>query len=172
MNALPRSLFRFLFGTVPPILALSACAGLLAPPVTPGQSEADVVARLGRPTNVYPVADGRLLEYMHGPMGQTTDMAKIGPDGRLQSFEQVLTMEKFAVIVPDQTRQEQVLRTVGAPSEIRFYRNVGMNGWNYPFKESNTWDSMMTIYVDNTGMVQRMENGPDPRRMPSDSGRN
>ena len=105
-------------------------------------------------------------------MGQTTEMAKIGPDGRLQSFEQVLTMEKFAHITPDQTRQEQVLRTVGAPSEIRFYRNVGMNGWNYPFKESNTWDSMMTIYVDPNGLVRRMENGPDPRRTPSDFGRN
>lgn len=80
-------------------------------------------------------------------------------------------MEKLARIVPDQTRQEQVLRTVGAPSEIRFYRNVGLNGWNYPYKESNTWDSMMTIHVDDTGLVRRMENGPDPRRMPSDTGR-
>jgi hypothetical protein len=163
---------RHACAALPAILLLSACAGLGGPALTPGATEADVVARLGRPTNVYPVADGRLLEYMHGPMGQTTDMAKIGPDGRLQSFEQVLTMEKFARIIPDQTRQEQVLRTVGAPSEIRFYRNVGMNGWNYPFKESNTWDSMMTIYVDANGLVRRMENGPDPRRMPSDSGRN
>ena len=155
-----------------PAAILSACAGLGGPAFAPGATEADVVARLGRPTHVYPEGDNRFLEYMHGPMGQTTDMAKIGPDGLLQSFEQVLTMEKFARIVPDQTRQEQVLRTVGAPSEIRFYRNVGMNGWNYPFKESNTWDSMMTIYVDASGLVRRMENGPDPRRMPSDSGRN
>ena len=77
-------------------------------------------------------------------------------------------MEKFATIVPGQTRQEQVLRTVGAPSEIKYYRNVRMNGWNYPFKESNTWDSMMTIYIDSDDLVRRMENGPDPRRMPSD----
>jgi hypothetical protein len=154
-----------------PVLVLSACASLGGPALAPGATEAEVVAQLGRPTNVYPDGGSHYLEYMHGPMGQTTDMARIGPDGRLQSFEQVLTMEKFASIVPNQTRQEQVLRTVGAPSEIRFYRNVGMNGWNYPFRESNTWDSMMTIYIDNTGLVRRMENGPDPRRMPSDSGR-
>lgn len=164
-------LFRHACAALPLIL-LSACAGLGGPALTPGATEADVVARLGRPTHVYPEGEGRVLEYMRGPMGQTTDMAKIGPDGRLQSFEQVLTMEKFARIIPDQTRQDQVLRTVGAPSEIKFYRNVGMNGWNYPFKESNTWDSMMTIYVDADGLVRRMENGPDPRRMPSDSGRN
>jgi hypothetical protein len=27
---------------------------------------------------------------------------------------------------------------------------------------------MMTIYIDSDGLVRRMENGPDPRRMPSD----
>ena len=162
---------RLAFAALPALL-LSACAGFGGPALAPGTTEAEILARLGHPTHVYQDSDSRLLEYMHGPMGQTTEMARIGPDGRLQSFEQVLTMEKFATIVPGQTRQEQVLRTVGAPSEIRFYRNVGMNGWNYPFKESNTWDSMMTIYVDNAGLVQRMENGPDPRRMPSDSGRN
>ena len=164
--------FRHLVLATFPALVLSACASLGGPALATGATEAEVLARLGRPTHVYQDSGSRLLEYMRGPMGQTTEMARIGPDGRLQSFEQVLTMEKFATIVPGQTRQEQVLRAVGAPSEIRFYRNVGMNGWNYPFKESNTWDSMMTIYVDDAGLVQRMENGPDPRRMPSDSGRN
>jgi len=154
-----------------PVLMLSACASLGGPALAPGATEAEVLARLGRPTSIYQDGADRLLEYRHGPMGQTTDMARIGPDGRLASVEQVLTMEKFARIVPGQTRQEQVLRTVGAPSEIRFYRNVGMDGWNYPFRESNTWDSMMTIYIDSAGLVRRMENGPDPRRMPSDSAR-
>jgi hypothetical protein len=165
---------RLACAALPALLALmlSACAGFGKPALAPGATEADVVARFGRPTHVYQDGDIRFLEYMHGPMGQTTDMARIGPDGRLQSLEQVLTMEKFAAIVPNQTRKEQVLRTVGAPSETKFYRHVGMDGWNYPFKESNTWDSMMTIYVDNTGLVRRMENGPDPRRTPSDSGKN
>ena len=152
-----------------PALMLSACAGLGGP--APGATEAEVVAQLGRPTNIYPDGGSRYLEYMHGPMGQTTDMARIGPDGRLQSFTQVLTMETFARIVPGVTRQEQVLRIVGAPSEVKFYRHVGMRGWNYPYKENNVWDSMMTIYVDDAGLVRRMENGPDPRRMPSHWGK-
>jgi len=153
-------------------LTLSACAAMIGQAPTPGQAEADVVSRLGRPTHVYQDGDSRLLEYMHGPMGQTTDMARIGPDGRLVSFEQVLTLEKFAQIIPGATRQEQVLRLVGAPSQIVYYRSAGMNGWNYPYKESGVWDSMMTVYVDTAGVVRRMENGPDPRRMPSDWGRN
>lgn len=152
-------------------LLLSACAGLGGPALAPGASEAEVLARLGQPTHVYQDGDARLLEYMRGPMGQTTDMARIGPDGRLQSLTQVLTMESFARIVPGVTRQEQVLRIVGAPSEVRFYRYPGLRAWNYPYKESNVWDSMMTIYIDDTGLVRRMENGPDPRRMPSHWGR-
>ncbi len=152
-------------------LLLSACAGLGGPALAPGAPEAEVLARLGQPTHVYQDGDTRLLEYMRGPMGQTTDMARIGPDGRLQSFTQVLTMEQFARIVPGVTRQEQVLRIVGAPSEVRFYRHPGMRAWNYPYKESNVWDSMMTIYIDDTGLVRRIENGPDPRRMPSHWGK-
>ena len=171
MHTLPRVLSCRLSYTLPLVLVLSACAGLTGPPLAPGQSEAEVLARLGPPTNVYPAGGDRLLEYRRGPMGQTTNMARIGPDGRLQSFEQVLTMEKFAQVIPGQTRQEQVLQLVGAPSEVLYYRHVRMNGWNYPYKESNVWDSMMTIYVDSAGMVRGMENGPDPRRMPSDSGK-
>jgi hypothetical protein len=149
---------------------LSSCAGMLAPPVTPGMPESDVVARLGQPTHVYPDGNGRLLEYMHGPMGQTTDMARIGPDGRLQSFEQVLTMEKFAQIHPNQTRRDEVLRLIGAPSEAGVYPRTGLAYWNYPYKENGSWDSMMTVYLDRDGIVRRLENGPDPHRMPSDRG--
>lgn len=146
---------------------LSSCAGLVGPGVTPGMPESEVVARLGQPTHVYPTGDGRLLEYQHGPMGQTTDMARIGPDGRLQSFEQVLTLEKFARIHPNATRRDEVLRTVGAPSETGVYPLTGLEYWNYPYKESGTWDSMMTVYFDREGIVRRLENGPDPHRMPN-----
>ena len=152
-------------------LLLAACAGLGGPALGPGAPEAEVLARLGQPTHVYQDGDARLLEYMRGPMGQTTDMARIGADGRLQSLTQVLTTESFARIVPGVTRQEQVLRIVGAPSEVRVYRHPGMRAWNYPYRESNVWDSMMTIYIDDTGLVRRLENGPDPRRMPSHWGK-
>lgn len=162
--------YPFRIGCAALALILSSCASWTAPPVTPGQTENEVLARLGRPSHVYQDGNSRLLEYMHGPMGQTTDMARIGPDGRLQSFEQVLTLQKFALIKPDQTRQDEVLRLIGAPSETVYYRGVDLTAWNYPYKENNTWDSMMSVYLDRQGMVRRLENGPDPRRMPSDRG--
>ncbi|TSA11601.1 MAG: hypothetical protein D4R74_12805 [Betaproteobacteria bacterium] len=150
------------------LAGLGACA--TQPPVQSGQSEAEVVARLGRPTHVYQDGASRLLEYMHGPMGQTTDMARIGPDGRLVSFEQVLSMQKFAAIVPGEADKEKVLRTVGAPSETHFYTASQLESWSYPFKENGIWDSMMSVFFDKAGIVRMLQNGPDHKYDLGDGG--
>ncbi len=125
-----------------------------------------MVARLGRPTHVYQDGASRLLEYMHGPMGQATEMARIGPDGTLVSFEQVLTVEKFATIRLGETNKETVLRTIGAASETRFFRASGLEEWSYPFKEHGIWDSLMAVYFDQAGIVRKLQNGPDPKYDP------
>lgn len=153
------------------VLALAgfgACA--IQPAVHPGQSEAEVVARLGRPTHVYQDGASRLLEYMHGPMGQTTDMARIGPDGRLVSFEQVLNMQKFSAIEPGVADKEKVLRTIGAPSETHFYLASQLESWSYPFKENGIWDSMMSVFFDKAGVVRTLQNGPDHKYDLGDGG--
>ena len=142
---------------------LASCASLTRAPVQPGLSEAEVTARLGRPTHVYQDGASRLLEYMHGPMGQTTDMARIGPDGKLTSYRQVLTLEKFASIAVGAADKAHVLRTVGSPSETAYYLLARLQAWSYPFKENGVWDSLMTVYFDQTGMVRKLENGPDPK---------
>ena len=143
------------------LAGLVACAPTI--PVRPGQSETEVVARLGRPTHVYQDGTSRLLEYMHGPMGQATEMARIGPDGKLVSYEQVLTMEKFATITPGQADKEKVLRTIGAASETRYYPASKLEEWSYPFKEQGIWDSLMAVYFDQAGIVRKLQNGPDPK---------
>ena len=160
------------FISVAGLVLLGGCAGLGGQALAPGMPEADVVARLGRPTNVYPDGNGRVLEYMHGPMGQTTDMARIGADGKLLSYEQVLTMQQFGLLRINQSNQADVLRTVGAPSERGYLPRVQLTTWSYPYKETGVWDSQMTVYFDAQGVMRRLENGPDPRRMPSDGGFN
>ena len=158
MNRLLRIAVAVLF-----LASLNSCATWLAPPVHPGQTEAEVVARLGPPTHLYQDGAGRLLEYMHGPMGQTTNMARIGPDGKLVSYEQVLTTQMFATIKIGESDKAMVLRTVGAPSDTRFYSSSQLEVWSYPFKENDLLDSLMSIYFDKAGIVRRLENGPDPR---------
>ncbi|SFB23357.1 hypothetical protein SAMN04515620_12846 [Collimonas sp. OK607] len=145
------------------LLSLGGCASLLAPPVNPGEPEAQVLARLGKPTGTYQDGNDVLLEYSRGPFGQATYMAKIGPDRKLVSYEQVLTLEKFATIKVNQFNENDVLRTIGKPIETIYYSRVKLNGWNYGYKESGVWNSMMTVYFDDSGIVRKLENGPDPR---------
>src|ERR1700738_397799 len=90
MNLLARILSALVLLSI-----LNSCATWGTSSVRAGQPESEIVGQLGQPTHMYQDGENRLLEYMTGPMGQTTYMARIGPDGRLVSYEQVLTMPKF-----------------------------------------------------------------------------
>ena len=153
-------------------LALSACAGIYAPPLPAGTPEAEVVARLGAPTHVYPATErqSRVLEYMTGPFGQVTFMARIGPDGRLLSYEQALTPQTFARIRVGADTRADVLHVLGAPSETTYLSLVRQEVWSYPYKENPVADSMMHVHFDDAGIVRRMLNGPDLRRDPDRRG--
>jgi hypothetical protein len=149
---------------------LAGCTVFTGQPLPAGSPEADVIARLGTPTGRYRLANGHVLEYRRGPWGQETYMARIGPDGRLLSYEQVLTMQKFGTIQVDHDNKEDVLRTIGAPSETGYFPRVQREVWSYPYKESGVWNSLMSVYFDNAGIVRKLENGPDPKFDP-DRGR-
>jgi len=143
--------------------ALSGCASLLQPPVQPGESEEQVLNRLGQPSNVYQDGNTRLFEYAAGAFGQYQYMARIGPDRRLVSYQQVWTIENFHAIRVKQDTKEDVLHRVGRPTEITHYARVPFEAWNYGFKESGVWNSQMTVYFNDAGTVEKVENGPDPR---------
>ncbi|MFC0169771.1 hypothetical protein ACFFKC_16940 [Pseudoduganella danionis] len=144
------------------VLAFSACAGLQAPPA--GSSEAAVLASLGQPTGRYTLDGNTMLEYAQGPLGQSTYMAKLGPDGRLISFEQVLTSEKFAGVALKRDTKQTILARFGRPNEVVHYASVEGDVWRYRYKEQKVWDSMMHVEFDRNGVVQAMVNGPDPDR--------
>jgi hypothetical protein len=143
-----------------PIL-LAACAG---PPPLPGEPVANVMARLGRPTGSYPNGADTMLEYAYGPSGQYTWMARIGPDGRLVSYEQVLSSEKFATVKLGKDTKETILRTFGRPAQVVHYASVDGDVWLYRYKEQDVWNSMMSVEFNRAGVVQAMVNGPDEER--------
>ncbi len=145
------------------LLMLSACAALMPPPINIGEPEASVVAKLGRPTARIPDSNGYLLEYSRNPWGQAIDMARFGNDGRLISYEQVLTTEKFASIKPGVSTKTEVLRTIGHPSETSYLSRLQLEVWTYPYKENGVWNSMMHVHFNNNGTVNKIENGPDLR---------
>ena len=143
-----------------PLLVLTACA---APSPSAGESEAEVIAQLGQPTARIPDGDTHLLEYSHNPWGQAIYMARIGSNGRLISYQQVLTTQKFATIKPGISTKADVLRTIGHPSETLRLARRGLTVWSYPYKEQGVWNSVMSVYLDDAGIVRMMENGPDMR---------
>ncbi|MEM8512000.1 hypothetical protein RCH14_001300 [Massilia sp. MP_M2] len=154
--------------TLAATLLLAACATRPAP--LPGETADVVQAKLGKPTSIYVDADGaaRSLEYATGPMGQYTWMARLGPDGRLTAYEQVLTGEKFATLKIDQATKEQVLRTIGRPAERSRVAMQNYEVWSYRYKEAGVWNSLMHVHFDEGGVVRQMMNGPDPMYEPRD----
>jgi|SRR5471032_2901997 len=145
-------------------LALAGCADFSGMPVTPGEPADAVRAKLGGPTGVYAAGPDTLLEYAKGPTGQVTYMARIGPDQRLLSYEQVLTSAKFARIRPGVDTMESVLATFGRPAEKLRLPHPPYDVWAYRYKEQNVWDSMMYVHFDPAGVVRKVVNGPDPER--------
>jgi hypothetical protein len=103
---------------------------------------------------------------MTGPWGQATFMARIGADGRLISYEQVLDTAHFGRIQPGKSTKQEVLHTLGAPSATSYLKLPQLEVWSYPYRENNTWDSVMHVHFDNAGIVRMMQNGPDRRRTP------
>lgn len=151
---------KLILVTILPVL-LAGCAG---PPPAPGTPAAEVQQRLGRPTGSYPNDADTMLEYAYGPWGQYTWMARIGPDGRLVSYEQVLTSEKFATVKPGKDDKDSILRTFGRPAQVTHYASVDGDVWLYRYKEQDVWNSMMSVEFNRSGVVQAMVNGPDEER--------
>lgn len=145
------------------MLLVGGCAAIIPAPVNIGDSEADVLAKRGQPTHRYEDGKDRLLEYAFGPWGQRTYMARIGPDNKLISFEQVLTVEKFATIKVGGATKKDVLRTIGSPTETDYLSLSDLEVWSYPYKENGIWNSIMHVHFDRAGIVRKMLNGPDLR---------
>jgi len=145
------------------LATLAGCATLFPAPVNVGDAESDVIAKRGQPTRRYQDGKDQLLEYALGPWGQRTYMARIGSDGKVVSFEQVLTTRKFGTIKVGEATKETVLRSIGSPSDTSYLPLRDLEVWSYPYKEADVWNSIMHVHFDRSGVVRQMMNGPDPR---------
>ncbi|MDL2284326.1 hypothetical protein LJC19_04200 [Oxalobacter sp. OttesenSCG-928-P03] len=151
----------FAGGAVALLLVLSGCVNFNYPPFQPGATEDEIVAGVGKPTARYKDGDTILLEYARGYWGQYTHMGRLGPDGRLVSWEQVLTNEKFDELVIGKSTKQDVLLIVGQPGE---YTEIALNNyevWTYHYKQEGVWDSVMHLMFDRNGILRKMETGLD-----------
>ena len=143
------------------VALLASCVSLNYSPPTIGMTEQALIAKSGTPTARHQDGPDSLLEYS-SPWAQYTYMARIGADGRLKSWEQVLTTEKFATVKVGQTTKPQISRTFGKPAETTYLHLSKLEVWSYRYKEGGVRDSMMHVHFDNGGVVRMMQSGPDP----------
>jgi outer membrane protein assembly factor BamE (lipoprotein component of BamABCDE complex) len=145
------------------ILALSACAPRVRWTPATGTPLAEVTARLGQPNAIYPEpGGGQVLEYRGQPMGQFQHMARIDANGRLLSYEQVLTTENFAQVRIGYWNKDDILRHFGRPAEVSRERINDDEVWSYRYKEKGVWDSLMHITFTKRGVVRQMAVAADP----------
>jgi outer membrane protein assembly factor BamE (lipoprotein component of BamABCDE complex) len=150
-------------------MTLALAAAVLGGCATPaqigaGMPQSQVVERLGAPVARHALpGGGERLEYGSDPLQQTTWMVDVGPDGRVVRVRQVRTMENFARLRVGIDDAAVVRRELGTPWRIERYPLSKLTAWMYPYRENEVWNSMMAVHFDDRGVVQRLENGPDPR---------
>lgn len=148
------------------MLALSACASPVS--IAPGATEADVVARQGRPDAVHALPGApttRRLEYVTGHLQQFKYMVDVDQSGRVTRVSQAMDWDNFKRLRAGVDTTESVRRELGAPYYVRRYAMNDTLVWHYPYRESGAFDSELGVYFDAKGVLLRIESGPDPRML-------
>lgn len=139
---------------------LAACQSYSPSGMKPGTTAVQVRQGMGVPTATYPLPDGGVrYEYARGPWGKHTYMIDFDAQARLVTSEQVLTENSFARIKPGQTR-DQVLFTIGHPSNVQQVRFQNQTVWSYRY------DAIFCLWyqvsLSPEGQVLEVGYGPDP----------
>jgi len=127
-------------------LLLAACATPGPADLKAGASADEIKAQMGTPVATYTLPNGgKRLEF--SGRGAMTYMLDVDASGRLVSWAQVLTEANFRNIVPDMTR-EQVLMTLGRPSDIAPGGRQGGQVWSYHFRNTQCQWFQVSIGAD------------------------
>ena len=146
---------------LPVLLVLTGCASTFTNPA-PGSTVAEVIALKGKPDAQYRDGNTTLLEWTVPAWGDHAYMARFDATGKLISYKQVLTRENFGTIRINEFTKNDVLKTVGHPTETEISPLSGYEVWSYRYLEEGIWHSMMHVFFDANGIVRKMENGQDP----------
>lgn len=140
--------------------ALAGCATSYGPQaLRSGASVGEVTAALGAPTARYARDGGERIEYARGPYGKHTFMLDFDAQGRLVSWEQVLTEQKFDAVRTGATR-EDLLFAIGHPADSKPLPHQGRMLWSYRY--DGPFCKWFQVGLDAGGKVVDTGYGPDP----------
>ena len=112
---------------------LSGCASYAPDAGIVGLSRDQVVARLGAADPEAAAQVHGRLDFLRGPMGKHTYFVYFDDQGKAVRFEQVLTEERFARMVPDMSVDDVVLLIGRSRSTFGLARNRGFV-WSYRYE--------------------------------------
>lgn len=140
---------------------LAGCVNMSSPTrLAPGASAEAIRAQLGEPSGRYTMPEGRArLEYARGPFGRETWMLDVDANGALLKATQVLNEATFGTLKAGMTRDE-VLRSIGRPSEVGFVGWQKQTVWNYRY--ASPFCQWFQVGLGQDGIVQDTGYGPDP----------
>jgi outer membrane protein assembly factor BamE (lipoprotein component of BamABCDE complex) len=128
-----------------------------------GQStEQDIVRLFGAPAAVRSSPEGRGLVYPLGPEGAHTLLLKLGPDGRYQGREDLLTRANFSRVAAGMAREE-VAALLGPPGRTQAYALKQQTAWEWRFLDGME-TRMFVVMFDADGRVVGSAIEEDPRR--------
>lgn len=109
-------------------------AGCAASPdgLKPGASAEEIRAQMGTPVATYALPGGGQRMEFRGN-GPRTYMLDVDASGKLIQWVQVLNETNFRNIGPGMTK-EQVLMTLGRPSDVSIVGRQGVEVWSYHFQ--------------------------------------
>lgn len=116
------------------LVVVVGLAGCAASPdgLKPGASAEEIRAQMGTPVATYALpGGGQRLEFRGN--GARTYMLDVDASGKLVQWVQVLNETNFRNIVPGMSR-EQVLMTLGRPSDVSVVGRQGAEVWSYHFQ--------------------------------------
>lgn len=137
------------------LLALAGCAS-----VTPGMTRDAVLSAWGRPTAELHRGGIHRLQYSHQPMGQSVVMVDLDASGRVVQSHEVMNPRNFYLIdVSGNTTQADILWAFGPPAKVDGVMAWQGDIWSYRWKDVQ--DMWFWVYFDPTGVVRRIQQGPD-----------
>jgi hypothetical protein len=139
---------------------LAGCAALPPKPEDTGLSIAAFTQKYGSPTTVIEKAPSKRLVYRTGPYGEETYFVDVDENGRVTSWQQVLTEDNFKKIQPNMPAQA-VIDLLGPCSETHsLARNRGSV---YSYRYRSPFCQWFSIELTAEGFVRSAGYLPDPR---------
>jgi hypothetical protein len=140
------------------VALLAGCASIDGRGLEPGKArEADVVARMGAPTErlQLPGGDSRLY-FSRLPDGRRIYAATLGPDGLLKGLEQTLTLERIRKLAPGATSAKEVRELLGPPYRIERAERRQRDVWTYPWLSSIDERRVLWLYLSYDGVLREV----------------